>query len=136
VCEILQKGPPKKFSIGDSVMAAFRSVEAALDYARSLQADPGEPRLQVRAGIHIGPMSVDEADLFGGTVNLAARVTHEITGAEIWISDDAKKHLMLRRAPHHRELKWYEHKDIALKGFSDTHSLWSLSEPSNSAQLS
>ena len=37
-------------TIGDSVMAAFRSVAAALDYARALCAAPGPPELRLRAG--------------------------------------------------------------------------------------
>lgn len=42
-------------TIGDSVMAAFRSVAAAVDYARALCADPGASEVRLRAGIHIGP---------------------------------------------------------------------------------
>ena len=43
-------------TIGDSFMAAFKCADAALDYAWALQANTGHPQLQVRAGIHIGPM--------------------------------------------------------------------------------
>jgi class 3 adenylate cyclase len=70
-------------TIGDSVMAVFRSVEAALGYTRALQADPGSSELQVRAGIHIGPVEVTVDDVFGAEVALASRVVAAIAGAEI-----------------------------------------------------
>lgn len=39
----------------------------------------------------IGPMHVEEGDMFGGTVNFAARVVGAFKGAEIWLSDRAKE---------------------------------------------
>jgi class 3 adenylate cyclase len=44
-------------TIGDSVMAVFRSIGAALDFAHALYLEPGHTALRahgVRAGIHIG----------------------------------------------------------------------------------
>lgn len=49
----------------------------------SPSAPPGHARVQIRAGIHIGPMHVEQADVFGGTVNFAARVVGAIKDAEI-----------------------------------------------------
>jgi class 3 adenylate cyclase len=112
-------------TIGDSFMAAFRSVEKALDYARALQSKPGHAQIQIRAGIHIGPMSVEENDVFGGTVNFAARVVGAIKGAEIWLSDQAKKHLDSSGAQ--RQLKWEQHDGVEMKGFIGEFTLWSLS---------
>jgi class 3 adenylate cyclase len=56
-------------TIGDGFMAAFKCAGAALDYARALQENTGHPQVRIRAGIHIGPMRVEEGDVFGGTVN-------------------------------------------------------------------
>lgn len=113
-------------TIGDSFMAAFRSVEKALDYARELQANPGHPQLQIRAGIHIGPMQVEENDVFGGAVNFAARVVGAIKGAEIWLSDRAKDDLDRAGARQHTQLKWERHGDVQMKGFTGAFTLWSL----------
>ncbi|HWT03300.1 MAG TPA: adenylate/guanylate cyclase domain-containing protein [Pyrinomonadaceae bacterium] len=113
-------------TIGDSFMVAFRSVDKALDYARALQADPGDPRVPVRAGIHIGPMQVEENDVFGGTVNFAARVVSAITGAEIWLSDPAKKDLDGSGASHHARLKWKRLDGVKMKGFTEAVTLWAL----------
>lgn len=113
-------------TIGDSFMAAFRSVEKALDYAKALQASPGHPQVQLRAGIHIGPMQVEEDDVFGGAVNFAARVVGAIKAAEIWLSDRAKEDLDRSGARQHRQLKWKRHDGIQMKGFPGTFTLWSL----------
>ena len=113
-------------TIGDSFMAAFRSVAAALDYARALSADPGSPELQLRAGIHIGPLQIEEGDVFGRTVNFAARVVGAIKGAEIWLSEHAKADIDALGARRHEELHWARHDEVELKGFAGTFTLWSV----------
>jgi class 3 adenylate cyclase/GTPase SAR1 family protein len=113
-------------TIGDSFMAAFRSVGKALNYARALHANPGPAQVQIRAGIHIGPMQVEENDVFGGAVNFAARVVGAIKGAEIWLSDRAKEDLDRAGAKQHAQLKWERHEGVQMKGFSGVSTLWSL----------
>ncbi len=113
-------------TIGDSFMSAFRTVEKALDYAIALQADSGHPKVTIRAGIHIGPMQVEEEDVFGGTVNFAARVVGAIKGAEIWLSGRAKEDLEMAGAKKHTRLKWEQHTGIQMKGFAGEFTLWSL----------
>lgn len=113
-------------TIGDSFMAAFRSVGKALDYARELQASPGHPQVRVRAGIHIGPMQVEEDDVFGGAVNFAARVVGAVEGAEIWLSDKAKEDLDRGGAGQHTRLEWKRHDGVKMKGFNGSFTLWSL----------
>jgi class 3 adenylate cyclase len=113
-------------TIGDSFMAAFKCVDAALDYARALQGSTGHSQVQIRAGIHIGPMHVEEGDVFGGTVNFAARVVGAIKDAEIWLSDRAKEDIDRLGAAKHKELKWERHVGVAMKGFPGAFTLWSL----------
>jgi class 3 adenylate cyclase/GTPase SAR1 family protein len=115
-------------TIGDSFMAAFRSVEKALDYAIALQDNPGHSQVQIRAGIHIGSMQVEKDDVFGGAVNFAARVVSAIKEAEIWLSDRAKTDLDSLGARQHAQLKWERHDDVEMKGFSSTATLWSLNK--------
>jgi class 3 adenylate cyclase len=79
--------------IGDSLMVAFKSVDKALDFSRRFHSNPGHPRVQIRAGIHVGSMDVTESDVDGHNVNLAARVAHAIQGAEIWLSNEAMSDL-------------------------------------------
>lgn len=113
-------------TIGDSFMAAFKSVSAALDYAMTLQKSTGDPQIQIRAGIHIGPMTVEEGDVFGGTVNFASRVIGAIKGAEIWLSDRSKEDIDRLGATKHKQLCWEQHDGIAMKGFPGVFKLWSV----------
>lgn len=113
-------------TLGDSFMTAFLAVENALDYAMELQAIPGHECLLIRAGIHIGPMDLQEQDVFGSTVNFSARVVSAIKGAEIWLSDEAKKHLDSSATEKHNNLKWNQQNDVMMKGFEGTYTLWSL----------
>jgi class 3 adenylate cyclase/GTPase SAR1 family protein len=113
-------------TIGDSFMVAFKCADAALDYACALQKNTGHPSVQIRAGIHIGPMHVEEGDVFGGTVNFAARVVGAIAGAEIWLSDRAKEDIDRLGAAQHAKLKWERHGDVPMKGFNGKFTLWSL----------
>ncbi len=78
-------------TIGDSFMAAFKCAGAALDYALALQGQTGHPQVRIRAGIHIGPMRVEAGDVFGSTVNFAARVVGAVKDAEVWLSERAKE---------------------------------------------
>src|SRR5215469_7020838 len=115
-------------TIGDSVMAVFRSIGAALDYAHALYLDPGHTTLQargVRAGIHIGSVDVVGEDIFGTEVDVAARVVGGIEGAEIWLSDQAKRDLERAGARRHRGLQWLPHEGVELRGIG-TERLWSL----------
>ncbi len=115
-------------NIGDSFMAAFKSVERALDYALALKSKPGHEQIRIRAGIHIGPMTVEQNDVFGGAVNFAARVIHAIEEREeIWLSDRAKEDLDGAGAKRHASLKWERHDDVKMKGIG-TFTLWSLQD--------
>ncbi len=118
-------------TIGDSFMTAFRSVDKALDYALALHARPGHDKVQIRAGIHIGPMDVEEDDVFGQTVNFAARVVGAIHGAEIWLSAQAKEHLDSSGAARHSALIWKKYDDVRMKGFDGNYTLWSLARASS-----
>ena len=113
-------------TIGDSFMAAFKSADAALDYACALQERTGHPQVKVRAGIHIGPMQVEEGDVFGGAVNFAARVVGAIKGAEIWLSDRAKEDIAGLGSAKHQRLKWEKHEAVEMKGFSGKFTLWAI----------
>ena len=113
-------------TLGDGFMAAFRSVDAALDYSRALQANTGHLQVQVRAGIHVGPIHVEEGDAFGGTVNFTSRIVSAFQDAEIWLSDRAKEDLDRLRAKQHEKLKWEQHQGVHMKGFPGEFTLWSM----------
>jgi class 3 adenylate cyclase len=115
--------------IRDSFMAAFRNVGEALDFALALHAKPGPEQIRIRAGIHIGPLHVERDDVFGGTVDFAARVVGKIEGAEIWISDRAKQDIDQFMATGHRHLRWRKREGLTMKGFVGEFALWALEMP-------
>ena len=74
-------------------------------------------------------MQVEEGDVFGGTVNFAARVIGAIRGAEIWLSVRAKEDIDRLGAAGHQRLEWQRHDRVKMKGFRGAFTLWSLHEP-------
>jgi predicted ATPase/class 3 adenylate cyclase len=76
---------------GDGVLAAFDNpddgVKAAIAAQVALHAEqwPG-PSLRVRMGLHTGDVRVRGGDVFGPTVNLAARIQNAAHGGHILVS--------------------------------------------------
>ncbi|MBS0336194.1 MAG: YHS domain-containing protein [Proteobacteria bacterium] len=72
-------------SIGDSVFCAGEDtlavVRTALRLREAVGREPGFPR--VSTGIHRGPIVEREARLFGGPINLTARLTSHAAGEQI-----------------------------------------------------
>jgi len=116
-------------TIGDSLMAAFRTVSEALEFALAFYSDTGHPRIRIRAGIHVGPVYIEEEDAFGSMVNYASRVISVAQGPEIRISSAAKSHVEQEDFFQRPELHWERHTDQELKGFEGVHTLWSVVKP-------
>jgi WD40 repeat protein/class 3 adenylate cyclase len=113
-------------TIGDSFMTAFKSVHKALDYSIAFKEDTGHSKVKIRAGIHIGPMQIEEDDVFGGTVSFAARVIGAIDNDEIWVSDRAKDDIDQYGSSTHKQLVWERQENITMKGFKGEFTLWAL----------
>jgi adenylate cyclase len=114
--------------IGDSCMVAFRTADAALDFAIEFAIDTGDPKISIRAGIHVGDVRVIENDLYGLMVNYTARVQHALKGDGIALSTAAKQ-----RIEHEHGAKVHERFEIApldhdrLRGFpADQQQLWEI----------
>lgn len=90
-------------TIGDEVMAVFRSAEhamqAAIDMQLAISELPGIAGLpmSLRIGIHFGPILPDESgDVFGDTVNLAARLRDLASPGQVITSKDTVECLSAR----------------------------------------
>ncbi|MDO8412297.1 MAG: adenylate/guanylate cyclase domain-containing protein [Gallionellaceae bacterium] len=68
-------------TIGDEMLCTFPSATSALEAARAMQmaVENGRPGgdhpMSIRIGFHYGDVISNEADIYGDTVNVAARVT-------------------------------------------------------------
>jgi class 3 adenylate cyclase len=76
-------------STGDGWLAVFPTATAAVRYAWSIVEQMPRVGLQMRAGVHAGPIERDNADLRGLTVHAAARVTSRAKAGEVLVSADA-----------------------------------------------
>jgi class 3 adenylate cyclase len=108
------------------MMVAFRTAVEALDFTLALARNPGHERITMRAGIHVGQVSIKGGDAFGAMVNYTARVAGSALGPEIWVSDRAKGDIDEEKAKSHAALSWMEHPACELKGFSGRHRLWAV----------
>ena len=79
-------------TIGDEVMSLFPTPDAAATAASNIQMQTdimpivGGMKLGVRIGFHSGPVIQRDNDVFGDTVNLAARLVAQATKEQIIIS--------------------------------------------------
>jgi class 3 adenylate cyclase len=123
-------------TIGDAVMAVFRSsadgLQAMLE-VQSLLSEPadGSRPLQLKAGLNTGPCIAvtlnDRLDYFGSTVNMAARLECLSSGSDVIISrtvyEDPKVQELIESDSFSAEPF-----DMLLKGFEDERfELWRVS---------
>ena len=77
--------------LGDGVMAAFAESAPALACAVDIQSsddDDTDAKLPVRIGLHAGEVIVEDADYYGQTVIMAARIMGRADGGEIAVSEE------------------------------------------------
>lgn len=85
--------------IGDELMCAFDTVESAAWAACAMQrhatarAAGAEEALSLRIGFHLGPVTPEDGDFFGDTVNVAARVAGSATRDRILATRSAAQQL-------------------------------------------
>jgi class 3 adenylate cyclase/CHAT domain-containing protein len=87
-------------TIGDAIMAMFedpvQGVLSAMDMQKTLEEhnlsqDQKHKRIGVRMGLNYGPAVVEENDVFGDAVNLAARVESKADAGQVLISEELYK---------------------------------------------
>jgi len=111
-------------TIGDEIMAVFPAADQAAEAAAEMQARiseqpaAGRARLAIRVGFHFGPAIEVEGDVFGDSVNVAARMAALAKGEQVILSGqtaDALSPLLRARV---REIDSLtvkgKHKDIGI----------------------
>jgi len=79
-------------TIGDEILVYFKDVDMSLLASQSIQETMEDSRspetvgLSIRIGMHYGPAILEENDIFGDTVNVAARVVGMTKARQILLS--------------------------------------------------
>jgi class 3 adenylate cyclase/pimeloyl-ACP methyl ester carboxylesterase len=87
--------------MGDGILAEFGSVVAAVECAVEIQAGMSERnsalsesrRMLLRVGVHLGDVMVDEDDIYGDGVNIAARLESIADEGGVCLSRQALDHV-------------------------------------------
>jgi class 3 adenylate cyclase len=124
--------------IGDSIMAVFSEPSTAVERALAIQERirtfnaerPDEEPLQVRIGLHMGQVAVEnqtQLDLFGRHVNRASRVEGLADAGQIFLTypvfDSARGWLASGAA---RTLAWKQHGSYTLKGITEPVAIYEV----------
>jgi adenylate cyclase len=99
--ELPRRGGRMVKSLGDGMLVEFESAIDAVECALSMQArieqseqaSPPERRIRLRMGIHLADVIVDDIDVYGDGVNLAARLRDLGGPMEIIISATVRDQL-------------------------------------------
>jgi class 3 adenylate cyclase len=73
--------------LGDGVLATFSSAAQAIDGARRCLALSAASKLRLHIGLHAGDVIREGNNVFGGAVNVAARICELSAPGEIFVSD-------------------------------------------------
>lgn len=71
---------------GDGFLAAFASVNDALDAAVEIQSGFDQRRFEFRIGVNLGDVIEDNGDIYGDGVNVASRLESMATPGSIFVS--------------------------------------------------
>jgi class 3 adenylate cyclase len=110
---------------GDGIMASFGDTDAGIRCARSIQSGfdafnlASAEKLRVRIGLHAGEPVEDSNDLFGATVQMAARICAEAGPDEVFITETV-------RSLASSDTKMKELGAKTMKGFTDPVTIYEV----------
>lgn len=107
--------------LGDGVMAVFPSARQAVDAALACSAAGQGLGLPLHVGVHAGDVIRDGANIYGGAVNIAARITGAARPGEVLVSDTVRG---LARTS--TEAEFVDRGEHALRGIADDQRLYSV----------
>lgn len=126
VGQVLERyGGRKVKHTGDGVFASFTSVTRAVDATIAIQRAgvdrPAEgPQLAVKIGLTVGEPVEDSADLFGASVNMAARICAHAAGGQTLASGT------VRDLAIGKDIEFANVGAIGLKGFPEPVALYEI----------
>lgn len=103
---------------GDGIMGSFGSAVAAVRAGLEIQEKLVETQIGARIGLNAGEPIVEGADLFGGVVQLAARITDRAAPGQVLVSN------VVRELCAGKGLAFEPLGEVELKGFPDRIALF------------
>jgi class 3 adenylate cyclase len=114
--------------LGDGFLVVFHTAVEALDFSLDIYSDPGDGRIKVRVGTHVGAVNINENDISSIAVAFAERVKSVAHDGGILFSKEAYSQIDQERAARHERLQWVKHAECDLKGFG-INELYSINVP-------
>lgn len=114
-------------TIGDSLMVVFRNASDTIEFLVEFRRNTGDSIVKIRQVAHIGPVTLEENDVFGRHVNLCARVQGKADGGDIVVTSHFKSDLDAIGELQHKALQWEPITGVEFKGFNNERfDLWRL----------
>jgi class 3 adenylate cyclase len=110
--------------LGDGVMATFASAHQAIEAALLCRAGGDEAGLPLHIGIHAGDVIHEDGNVYGGAVNIAARIADAAPPGEVFVSETVRG---LARTSTKADMS--DRGEYVLKGIKDKHRLYAVYAP-------
>jgi class 3 adenylate cyclase/pimeloyl-ACP methyl ester carboxylesterase len=115
--------PVEGKTLGDGVLAVFTSAKQAIACAQACHAAAGAAGLSLHAGIHAGDVIRESDNVYGGAVNIAARVAAASAAGETLVSGTVRD---LARTS--AGVSFEDRGEHSLKGVGELVRVWTVRE--------
>jgi class 3 adenylate cyclase len=109
--------------LGDGVLATFTSARQAIEAALACAKAGAQASLPLHLGLHAGDVLREENNVFGGAVNIAARVSSLAAPGEVLVSD-----IVRGLARTSAGVGFHDRGEQSLKGVGESVRVWSVQE--------
>jgi len=107
--------------LGDGVLAVFNSTHSAIECAIQLNLASSASELKLHIGLNAGDVIKEDNNIYGGAVNLAARISGSSEPGEILVSDTIRN-----LAKTSTNVSFNPKGEYTLKGISEPHQLYGI----------
>jgi class 3 adenylate cyclase len=105
--------------LGDGVLAVFTSARQAIEAALACARSGDDAGLPLHLGLHAGDVIREEGNVYGGAVNIAARISGLSAPGEVLVSDVVRALARTSAA-----VSFEDRGDQALKGVGEAVRVW------------
>jgi len=109
--------------LGDGVLAVFTSARQAIEAALACGTAGGHPGLPLHLGLHAGDVIREDNNVYGGAVNIAARISGLSAAGEVLVSDTLRG---LARTS--AGVEFVDRGEQALKGIEEPVRVWAVKQ--------